>query len=42
MELERRYELDIDVAGDVQDPEGKSLHTHLVHRLHLAASNYLS
>ena len=32
MELERRYEeLDLHVDGDVQDPEGKSLHTYLVH-----------
>ena len=41
MEIERRYEaLDIDIAGDVQDPDGKSLHTYLVHHYNIPASQF--
>ena len=41
MELERRYvELDIDGDGNVQDPEGRSLHTYLVHHFHLPATQF--
>ena len=41
IELERRYEqLDIDIDGDVQDPEGKSLHTYLVHHFHIPATQF--
>jgi hypothetical protein len=41
MAIERRYEeLDIDVDGDVQDPEGKSLHTYLVHHFHLPVTQF--
>ena len=41
MELERRYEgLDLHVDGNVQDPEGKSLRTYLVHHFHLPATQF--
>ena len=41
MEIERRCEaLDIDIAGDVQDPDGKSLHTYYI-RVWLSITTFL-